>query len=297
MLSVHTILRWVGAGVSIALLPGIADSAAIAGGHRGTHRTTVSQVTYVPVSTGVQSFAVQAPQMSTSFVAPLQMHFVQTQLQYVAPMQVQMVAPNIQAAPPNLTYYVPQMASVPPNAGSLQGSPQAVLSESQLLFQQSLTAQLESSGWLKGLKDKLIQRMRDLTVFSGGNLPAKDAIVKFLLDEATAFLKNTPFGPFMTILQPVIEKLVDSVIKEQMPLAPVLPLIPSTIPSSPTVPITPGATGSVKRYIISFQEIDANGANVPPTTPTVTPQPPVNSRQITPDAESPLEKPAVAPKS
>ena len=291
MPSVHTILRWVGAGLAVALLADVVESRAVAGGHHVSHRTTtVTHVAYVPVQTGVQSLAMQAPQLTMSYVAPLQMQYMHTQLQYVAPMQLQMIAPNIQAAAPTLTYYVPQTPTVPALTGSLQSGPQPVLSESQLLFQQSLTAQLESSGWLKGLKDKLIQRLRDLTAFTGGNLPAKEAIVKFLLDEATAYLKNTPFGPFLTILQPVIEKLVDSVIKEQTPSVPVLPVIP------PTVPSTPGATGSVKRYIISFQEIDANGSNITPTTPTIIPLPPVNSRPLTPDPESIHEKPAAAPK-
>ena len=285
MPSVHTILRWVGAGLAVALLVDVTEGRAIAGGHHGSHRTTVAQVTYVPVSIGVHSLAVQAPQLTASYVAPLQMHYVQTQIQYAAPLQLQM------AAAPTLTYYVPQMPTVPALAGSLQSGPQPMVLESQLLFQQSLTAQLESSGWLKGLKDKLIQRLRDLTAFTGGNLPAKDAIVKFLLDEATAYLKNTPFGPFLTILQPVIEKLIDSVIKEQTPSVPVHPVVP------PTVPGTPGAAGSVKRYIISFQEIDANGSNVTPTTPTVVPPPPlINSRPLTADPESTHEKPAAAPK-
>lgn len=296
MPSVHTILRWVGAGLAVALQSHFEVSRAVAGGHHLSHHTTtVTHVAYVPVSTGVQTMAVQAPQLTTSFVAPLQMNYVQSQLQYAAPMQFQMMAPTFQMAAPVLTFNVPQQQAVPSAVGSLQSGQQPVLSASQLLFQQSLMSQMESSGWLKSLKDKLAQRLLDLKAFTGGNLPAKDAIVKFLLDEATAFLKNTPFGPFLPIIQPMIEKLIDQVIQEQAPATPSIPSVPPSVP-----PITP-ANGTVKRYIITLQEVDANGTVIPPGS--VTPQVPVPgsgtslpTRAIVPDADSPLEKPAAPPR-
>ncbi|WP_165231218.1 hypothetical protein [Aquisphaera insulae] len=269
-----------------------------------------TQVQFVQMATPVVSspatFHLQVAPAQLQVAAPTQLQVGSTlQLQSAPAPQLQMISvPQLQASQAvdlqrsgvtTISFTVPQVQATTGTA--VQGTflQQSSLGELQIAQQHVLLQQLHASGWFKALKDQLLKRLAEVY---GNNLPARNLVAKFLLDEAVKFLQNTPFGPFIPLLQPILNDLIDTIIKEQ-----------PTPPTPPPPAVTPDQNGTVipgnllpvdggkRSFLITIQEVSGPGGNDTPNGPTP-PKPPVDPQTptgITPDSQSPSEHAASVP--
>jgi len=177
-------------------------------------------------------------------------------------------------------------------SSGLQSSGQPSLTQGQILLQQAVLQQLESSGWLAQLREKLRTELVNLQARNNNVLPSRTVIVDFLIGIAEDFLRGTPFGPIFELLKPVIVPIIDGLITERQSITPPAPApTPGTGQKYEVVlQEIPGSTpGAPKRYTLILQPV--NGG----TVPNILPNGHEPSRSIGKDTESPLEKPTVPP--
>jgi hypothetical protein len=282
MESSRSFRRTATAGALLAALGGLAAPAR-AGGHH-FHRQPVGTVYYVvPSSPVVQA----APVAGTVFQA--------------APAQ-----PVMMQAPATMYYYPVQgtVATTPQGAsaqGPLQSSGSSGLSGELVKLQseyQLLTSHLNGNVMaVHGLREHLRNKLAEFKASQGNRLPARDAILNFLLNAAQDYLSTIGFGGVFGLVKPLIRDLIDNLIREDRASPAPVPVTPAEPPESEPSESEPSATDDENWYYFEgyIKRVPRgpkpnNRDTTPPDSTPVTP-----SRDDVPEQSPANEQPADAP--
>jgi hypothetical protein len=251
-------------------------------------------VSFAPMATGLQVAGTPVVMPTTAVAAPAQLQFV-GQMQYQAtptPLQVSFTnaSPSTNAMAGTLLTSGTNLFLVQGSAGQnfsslpstslgqgLQlgsGTQSPVLGANGLLLQQQYTLQLESSGWLKVLRDMFTQNIRNELAKNGGTLPNRQAFIKGLLDIAAQVLQNTPYGAIFSFLSPVLENLINNLITQEQQANPAP--TPAPAPAPGPAPVTPSSGGRSFDITGRITLNPASGTVPPPSGGGVTPPPPAS---------------------